>query len=655
MNNENKKIIGYDPQTGQPIYETQNVQQPQAVTPKPDLMAPAGSQLNNQQNIQSQKVQSQVQQTNTIEQINNQQTTQNYNFTQAPASNYTSVKPDMMCSSSSKSNNNKMPLLIGIVCLVVVLLGVGVFTLINNNSPKNVYRSLIKKGISEVFDVTMQNDDKSSSTVNLDLDLKLEEEMVDNEILDLINKTTLGLNYQIDKDNKQLVIKIDSDYEKDSLLDLQLFVDSKNSKTYLYAKDYYDKYLEVEMDDYSSFSELFESNELTIGQTINAKKAEKLITKELVNIVTSEDCSKEDGKLVFKITEKELLTRIKTAISNLRDNQKFLDCYEEPDKIKAGLDGMVEGIDVSMASDEIYKVSIKKKALSNKIESATVNYMETELNFVNDKDQTNYTVKEAKEIMVEGYIKNKVDKKVNKIELLVKVPEMGQITLNLDTAYEKVKEIDKVDSSNIKDMNELTEAEQTAIMEKLEDSKLYELINTFAGGLMGGSDDWEDDYDYDYDYDLNEDETNTDSSVPVSELTLYNGKKVNFNIPSDLKNTYNSDTYKTFEKDSIEVLIKASPYSSINEYLTGNITSFCDLGGYENCSASERKSIKVDGKTYYYEDRYYEYNGFSTTKWYEKKIWGDLGGSGDNYFIVEITSEDVAIDDNLVKKLLSVK
>lgn len=568
-------------------------------------------------------------------------------------------------SKPSKLGGAKLGSIIGIAVALLFVIGFTYYYFINMNNPTNIYRNLVKKGINEIYDVVYQDDDKMNTTFNMDFDLDLEQELLDQSLLDLINKTTIGFNYQMDKDSEQLVLKLDSDYGKDSLIDLQLFVDSKNKKTYLYAKDYYDKYLEVEMDDYSSFTELFEDGELTIGQTINAKKAKKIIIDEFTKIIESEDCSKEDGAYVLKITEKEMLNRIKTAMTNLKNNQKFLDCYEDPNAMKDNISSIIDGIDVESASTETIKISINKKMLSSKIDTLVVSSMGDEVIFENKGEETTYKFNSENELVLSGYIKVKEEKNTTKSEVLVEIPEFGKLKVNLDTINENNKDIDKVNTSNVKSFDDITEAEQTEIMTKIQESKLYEIIILISGSLGMGDDSYDDDFDYDYDYDYDydhdydfgEDDNDTGFVAGTTDsINVYDYKTITLSIPDGFTNTYNSDTYKTYKKDDIEIVVKASSYDSEDDYfktLSSTVEYAKKDEYYKDVVLSNKNTKSVGGTKYYYKDYSYEYVGVvSNTKYYEKHICTNVGN--DYYLIFEITSKNTAISDSLLDVLLSI-
>lgn len=560
---------------------------------------------------------------------------------------------ETVVSSGNKPNKFSSELFILIGVIVAILVGFACYYFINMNNPTNIYRKLIEKGIDGIFEVVNQNEDKINSTFNLDFDLDLEQELLDQSLLDLINKTTIGFNYQLDKKSEQLVLKIDSNYGKESLIDLQMFIDNKNKKTYLYAKDYYDKYLEIEMEDYSSFAELFDDEKLTFGQKISSKKAKKIMKDEFTKIIKKEDCSKEDGTYVLIITEKDLLDRLKTAITNLKNNQKFLDCYEDPDGLKETMSSFIDEIDETSASSEPIKISISKKFFSTKIDKFVVDGMGDELIFENKDKKTTYKLNSEDELVLKGYIKKAKEKNTTELEISVQVPDLGELKIDLDITDEKNKDIDKVKTSKIKSFDDITEAELNEILAKIQDSKLYELVMSALGSLEMNGDNT--DTEFDYDYNDNSDSSSTSDSSDT--INVYDYKNIKLSIPEGFTNTYSSDNYKMYKKDDVEIAVRAGFYDSKDEFfktLDSKVKYTKEYDYYRDVVLSEEKTKTVDGKKFYYKDYSYEYVGVvSNTKYLEKYFCYNVG---DHYYlIIEVVSKNSVISDNVLNTILSIK
>lgn len=396
------------------------------------------------------------------------------------------------------SNRKPVAAIIALIVVFLGLIGYGIFCFMYIQKPTVVYRNLIKKGINEIYNDLPLDSENINSTINMSLNLDLQGEILDKSIIDFINKTTLGLNYQLDKKQEQFVLHLNADYDKDSLIDLKTFLDNKNKKTYLYAKDYFSKYLEIDIEDYTTFSDIFNQEKLTTIQMVNSKKAKDIFIKELTNnVIKEEDCIKEKDTYTFMITTKELNSRIQTTLLNLSRNDNFLNCFEKNSNIKKDLEDLANNFDNDEIESTQLEFTLDKKLFSKTFSKLVINIDQTNITFENNKEQVNYKINaEGQEIS--GYIKNVKENNTNKFEYQIEMKELGKLTLKLNTKNEELKTIDKVDTSKITTIEALTEEEQTEILTKFQESKLFEIFTK----VMESMNPVEDELDYDTDYDM---------------------------------------------------------------------------------------------------------------------------------------------------------
>lgn len=541
------------------------------------------------------------------------------------------------------SNKGKYGLLAVIGVLIIVLVSIISYYFISSNNPTNFYRGFIKKGIDEIFAVT-EVPDKMKTSLKLDMDLDLEDDLLDSKIIDLINKTTLDIDVQLDKKAEQILLNVDSDYGKDSLLDLLLYVDNDEEETYLYAKDFYNKYLEVPVDDYSEISELFTSEDPFDEIFEDKNKIEKILKKELVAIISNDDCYKEDGYFVLELTEEKLSENLLEVLKKLNDNKDFINSFEDSESVKENLENMIDSYDSKYLSEEELKIAIKKTMFTNKIEELIFEYDGTKVEFIADGETYSYEVNVEDEKVLSGTVKIAEEKDTIKTEIAAKIPEVGKIEVNLESTYVEGKNIDKVNVSNAKSIEKLTEEEQTEIMTKIEESKLYELI---APLLESDNDNY-----YNDDYN-DESDINSNVSTNYNEVKLYgSGQKISYNVPSGYKLSYNKDSYKSYEKDGIEVSVIPNYYESVDEYLNDLENDLEYMDTFQNVNLSDRMSKIVNGKTFYYRTLSYDYAGFNTTKYYETYIIIPI--NDDDSLTIEVSSADEQITESDLNAFLTI-
>ena len=165
-------------------------------------------------------------------------------------------------------------------------------------------------------------------------------------------ETEEGITIESDKENKQMTVKLDANYDSKDLLDIELFNDSKNKKTYLYAKDLLDAYLEVPIDNYSEIEDSYTATNMFMAKDEeSAEKIKTIINNELIKVIKEEYCSKQSEGLnniyVFKINEVQLAQEIKSIVTNLKSNNEFISCYEDANAVKESLENIITGIDES--------------------------------------------------------------------------------------------------------------------------------------------------------------------------------------------------------------------------------------------------------------------------------------------------------------------
>ncbi len=641
-----------------------NVQRPQGVSQQP-----MGGQPNNvgvQPSQPTSNVASNVQRPQGVSQqpIDNRQYVAGQSFQQGNTSKAKVVK----------SNNSNLLVLIGVVAAFVILLGVACWYFISANSPANVYKAIIKNTINEIYSAS-QSSDKINRTITLGMDVNPIEDTEAQTVLDFINKTTIGINFQTDAQSKQLVLGIDSDYDNESLIDFKAFLDMKNNEAYVYFKDYYDKYIKVETNDDEGETNTFESLTSALGEHDSSvsKKVTKIVIEEATKIVDLGECSKKDGALVFKITEKQLTEGIKTILTNLKNNEEYLKCFKNPEDKKEALESIISGIS-EPETNETVEFAINKSFFSTKIEKAVITCGSQEIIIENVKDRFEYKANQENQLVLSGYFYIENDKKndTDKLEMLIQIPEVGDVKINIDVLNKDGKEIDKVDKSKVKSINEITEEEQAQIIEKLQNSKLFELLATIGGAASNepeydfSDEEYSPDFTFgDYEDDEDESQSNIIDNTSVTNkgtdtLKITDTKTINIKIPEGFEPIYTTDDYKSYRKDYVTIRLSTTTAEKIEDCFN-RVSSFAEYAKkdqsdyYKNVTLSDLKKINANGRTYYYQD--FGYTGISNMIRKERYIYVDLNTKNkynNNVFLcIEINMSGSEITDSLMNAALS--
>lgn len=583
-----------------------------------------------------------------------------------------------------KGKKKTAVVIVAIVLMIAIIIGLIAYFIISSK-PAQIYKKLIGSTIDS-YTNEMKNMNYKTSKASLKLDADIETDKIDKKVTDLINKINIGMNVQTDNENQQFVMDLKADYDKEDLVDVQMYSNVQEEKTYIQLKSFLDKYIEIEdMDEefYTYFKEILEKQKMTAEQKKSLQKAMNILKKEVTNVIKEQYCTaeKEDitvnGKKVattkntIKMNAKQLKDELSIVFTNLKDNKEFIDCFDNKDEMSKTLEQFMEQIEEWNDNDKSsIEMAIYTTGLMHKVQKFTLSSMEEENNetvtisFTNiEKDTYDFEVLEKNNTVGKGTVKvEKKNKEEGNIHLTIEVEDFGKLNLNIEYSQKFNEDIDKIDTKNSVKTQELTSDDQQTLMTNLQKSKLYELIENFTGGnalnLMNptttmmesddNDDNDEDDYDWEYDDD-NEDKDDKEKTEE-NEIITYDGKeKITFKMPSGYKSNYVSDNYKSIEKGDIAIKVSTA-YGNKDEYyedLQEKKEYFEKEANYKNVTLSEIKTMQANGRTFYHAEFSYEYAGGGYTTTYKTTyMWSELSDENVIDFeiqnIEDVTSEELA-------------
>lgn len=383
-----------------------------------------------------------------------------------------------------KTKKSKLGLIILLIVLIVIIAGTLGYYFMFYTNPVNTYKRLLGNAANDaILALKEANNEKAEIETKLKANIELKDETVDQKIIDLINKTDIISTIQFDKENKQMTVKLDANYDSKDLLDIELFNDSKNKKTYLYAKDLLDAYLEVPIDDYSEIEDSYTATNMFMAKDEeSAEKIKTIINNELIKVIKEEYCSKQSEGLnniyVFKINEVQLAQEIKSIVTNLKSNNEFISCYEDANAVKESLENIITGIDESeCVESNVIELNVYTTGLTQNFEKLVIkiniNEEKVEVTLKNVDDVLNIDFKivettENKEIT--GTIKVSGDKTNQTVEFSADSAEIGKIYVKANLSNKQLSVMDQIDTSNVKSIEELTTADILQILSKLQAS-----------------------------------------------------------------------------------------------------------------------------------------------------------------------------------------
>lgn len=586
-----------------------------------------------------------------------------------PISNASTYKVSTEEPKKKKGKKGLIALLIFIAILVVAVVAGLVYYFSFYIRPDQVYKRLVTSTIdSYTTKLKDLNYTTSKTSLKFDVDIDTDNDEIDEDVLDLINKTDIKVETQTDNENKKIVVNLESDYDDEDLLNLQMYSDIDAEETYIQLKDLLNKYIEVEeMDDefYSLMEEALENQKMTNEEKLSLEKAMHILKKELIATIKPEYCfsQKEDitisGKNIsatkntIKMNQEQFMNELTTVIKNLKDNEEFLNCFEEKDEIAEGLEDLVYDLeDLDTDDKSTIEISIYTQGLVPQVvkvsgtvydegtdETITMTVTKTEKNTYSIEVSTS----EDDEVLTGTFNIEKKSDEEGTLKFEFDIPEFGKVTLNMEYNQKFNEAIDEVDAKNSVKADDLTQSDQQTLMKNLQNSKLYELIENFSGNSSKSI----------LDSSTSSSSANTIASSTTetkdNEIISYDDKtKVIFKIPSGYESRYVSENYRSLDKDDISIKI-ASQYGDKDKYyetLEDSKEYYEEEDRYENIKLSDMDSIEVEGKKFYYATFSYDYTGIGDTITYETKyVWSEISDDYVVYFEIrnpaDVTAEEL--------------
>lgn len=579
-----------------------------------------------------------------------------------------------------KSKGKKVAIIVTLI-LIIAIAAAAVYYFMFYSKPEEIYKRTIQSGIDSFVNNEEKNKDyktlKAGLKVDFDVDLK-DNSIIDKKVLDLINKTDVGLEVQTDKEAKQLVVDLQSNYDKKALLNGKVFVNSDDEETYVYAKDYLDKYIEVPMEDevYESLNQLFEAQ----NKAVDVKTPMSILKNELVAMIKPEYCSssKEDitvngqnvsaTKNTIKLNANQFKTEITTLVNNLKSNQNFINSFEEKETITQALEDILDELDDIDLSDE----------------DATIEFNLYTQGFMHDVVKCSVTVNASYQAVTLGVTKNAennyeieallnnakiVSGKINieeknenegKLTFELNIDSVGKFAMNLEYGQKFNEEIEKADTKNSVEAEDLSSADQKKLMNNFQKSQLYKLVQSYSNSLLTSSIKPSTSSSNSIlsnatsSSSILNNKTTKEDDIKDNEILTYDSKnKITYNIPTGYTVRKTSDNYKTLEKGnaSIRISSKISNKDAYYTSLKANKDSLEKGDLYKDVTLTEMAKTTINGIDFYSATLSYKY-GSSMTERSTTYVWTEVSEKYVLDFELRQTGE---ITDDELNQVLTIK
>lgn len=507
---------------------------------------------------------------------------------------------------------NPKKLLFVIIAIVVVMVVIVAYYVSQMNTPRYIF----DKTINQYLSSNEENLDFKTMKLNADLEMSIDSEESDiKEVSEFLNDTKFSFNTELDKEKQEEIIGIKMTKAEEELVNAKAKLETESKNLYVDLGEFFKKTIQLDMSEMSDeFAELADTNSVTFGQQINSKKALEIMRKEIKaqlkdEYFSSEKVTIDDENLTknqLKLTAKQLVEAMKNMYQNLAENEEYIACFEEGEKVKETFEKAAEqfgDFDLEEAENVDVEINIYTKGIAKNIKRVAIVIQEEdekatiEIKKLNDEEYE-YKVFENEEQEFEGTLKVKTDDDKFEFEISVKADETEvKLKITGNVVYDE--ELSDFDTENAISYQELTTEDIYELFGNFMNSKLYkiteELSNTNTALLDTDKDEIEED---------KEKEKKT-SNKEANIIKTYEDTSIKFNIPEGFEAySQESDSYKLFEKKlndgSIEVDV-ASEYSTLEEYIKDvkeKAEYYEKEDNYENVKMSDVEEVDIDGNKF---------------------------------------------------------
>lgn len=395
-------------------------------------------------------------------------------------------------------------LIVAIVIILLLAIVGSVFYFVKISSPKYIFTTKINSILVESDSRPNKEYEKFNTTLSLSGNIETTNSEY-KQIANIVNNGKIKINIQADLEAKKALLGANVDYKNQELLQANAFYQDGDQNVYFYIKDLFDKYFKIDMskstDEYD-INALFDINSSN-SENINKKISDKIIKDTISKNLKDEYFSKEtlDGmtKNTMKVTIAELRNIYTNVVTSLKDNEKYLNCFKDPEKLKESYEKTLEAIHEFDNKYDTYsiEISIFTKGFLNKAKKVEIRVIiseNEEAKFViNEIDKMNYDFSldiksEEKEMPItaealKGTIKieDKGDETKAISVVVENIPDVGKVSINLEVSISQDTDIENVNVLNSVDINNLSQSDMLKLYTNLTKMKAYPLIAPYLG------------------------------------------------------------------------------------------------------------------------------------------------------------------------------
>lgn len=386
-----------------------------------------------------------------------------------------------------------------ILVFLIMLLGFGFFL---SRSPKMVFNTLINKVYKEINNNVITNIKNVKGNMSFQTNISVPDNQ-SNVIFEILNNIYFNADYEMDYENKKMLVKLNTKYDNEKLVDVDLY--AEDNKGYIFLKDAYKKYISTDIEDLDDVFEKIEINDdykIILSEVKNAVnkalKSEYFTKSREKIIVNNKNVSVIKNSLVINYdTAKQLATDILTYLSDSKSFTNSLSNISEinQDEIISSIEEEIQTINSYNAASNKNKVivSIYTTSLTNEVIKMDISVEgdieKTTLEFIKDSDDSYNIILKSGDITVNSNI-NLLEQSdgTQKVAISVTEPTSGtNFNLTVNTSVKYNTNLTTVDVRDSVDVDSLTEEETNQIMTQLMESKGIQKLSAKISELFNSA------------------------------------------------------------------------------------------------------------------------------------------------------------------------
>lgn len=383
-----------------------------------------------------------------------------------------------------KKSTKKIGIIIAVIVVLLIAAAIGGIVYLNyTRKPEKIFA----KAVEDIFEMPEKENAKSGK---VELELSADIEANEPEIRamnEFLKEIKLKSTTEIDVDKKILNENLTATYNGEQVISLDALV--QNETMYLYLKDIYSKYIELNEEylEGLNLSTIFETTTDTVSEDL-LKDIKQIILDEMEKGKFTKEKVEVDGeniqKSTLRLTEKEVLEITLKILKKIYEYQPIAELAELIDDLEYEieyLDNTKNYVDISIYTKGLTNKFVKADIVLVNVEDDELIVCElnkkakneTEISFAINEESTKVS---GATKLIEFTIKEENENK-GTIAMKMNIEEGYSIALTIKYVVDYNAKIEARNTHNSIDINSLTEADAMEMYENIQKNEiLYGIV-----------------------------------------------------------------------------------------------------------------------------------------------------------------------------------